>query len=233
MGVLQWGNIHFEPVEIIQGKNVLCYRTPFIELRIDEPGELYKQFELNGKVLVEIPCLLSGLQAGYFDVSGKYYPEIKIELKSLVSIEMNLLIIDSFEQRHFSPQQQLQFPELILDELRLADIVMLLKDERFTIHSNPLNNETIVPKGKHLITASRPEGADRLTLWIVVDGTPSNTTREREIPGGEVFTTDLETGNTTIYIRGQLARDGQRVVKVINQIHNRLKERFRHVRVIE
>lgn len=233
LSALQWGDISFEPTRMSSSRSIYRYETPLIELHVDEPGELYKQAELTGKAIVEIPCLLSGLQAGYFDVLGVYRPEIKIEHKTIVATDLRLFISDSFEQRSFSPQQQLQFPELILDELRLTDIIMLLKDERFTIHNNPLNKEFLSPKGKHLITASRSEGSETLRLWIVVDGTPSNTTREREIPGGEIFTTSLETGNTTLHIRGQLARDSQRVVNIINQIHNRLKERFRHVRIID
>lgn len=227
--VVEWANIQFSLKEYQEGKETCLYTTPTIQLYVNEPGELYQWPQLYGDVEVEIPCLLSGLQAGYFDVLGVYQADTTIEQKTVINANLILNVEECFEQRLFSPQQHLQFPEVILEPVRRSDITMLLKDERFTC----LVLKTPNPEQAYLIKATRPEGAGELTLWILVEGIPSQTTRERHIPGGESFTTNLKTGNTIVYMRGQLRGDSKRVVHVMNEIHEKLKDRFRHVQVNE
>ena len=112
--------------------------------------------------------------------------------------------------------------------MRVEDIKTLFEDQGFKHKTLELN-----PMTRYLIEGRRQEGAGELVLWMLVEGTRSQTTRQKEIPGGETFTTRLETGNMVIHLRGQLQGDSGRLVGVMNEIQTLLKERFRHVSTIE
>jgi hypothetical protein len=165
----------------------------------------------------------------------------QIEMRTLIHVDFKLLAMQLFQRRYFSPYQHLQFPNIELNKMRLADIVLLLQDLRFETNSKqviledgekPNTKQGNNPK-QWLITGKRTEGARTLKLWIVTEGISSGTQREKEIPGKEKYTTSLATGSMKLYIRGQIEEDMDRIIRVINQIHEKLKERFQHVMVIE
>lgn len=106
------------------------------------------------------------------------------------------------------------------------------------LSSSTPSNEKIASESEkkiqnHLIYAEREEGAGKLRLWLLLEGQSAKTTREKTITGDHTFKTDYFSGTTTIYIRGQLRGDSDRVVQVISEIHAKLKERFHHVSTIK
>src|SRR5690606_36207379 len=118
-----------------------------------------------------------------------------------------LRVDECFADKRYSPQQHLQFPGIIHDEFRLADVLMLLKDKRFEVEQpyESQRQELLDDVGyQHIIEATRDEGTGKLTLWLLLQGTPSETIRERETNGKALDRTQLPTGQTIIYMHGGL-----------------------------
>jgi len=230
-GVIEWGDIPFESRGKAEGTDLYTYRTPLISLLVDQPGELYRREQLGGEVQIEIPRLLSAVHLVYFGPEGRQ-DSADMESSTVLTANLTLYLEDLFERKTFSPYQHLQFEGVVLDEMRITDIVTLLKDQGFESHYDELPVERSQMK-RYLVYGTRPEGPGKLVLWMLVEGTSSKTTREKQIPGGQTFTTTLETGNMVIYMRGQLRRDSARLVGVMNEIQMLLKERLRHVSTID
>jgi hypothetical protein len=230
-GVIEWGDVSFKSFGKAEGTDLYAYRTPTITLFVDQPGELYRRERLSGQVRVEMPRLLSALKVQHFDAMGQE-KGVQQEYCSVLTADVVLYLEDCFERKVLSPYQHLQFEGVILDEMRVADIVTLLEDQGFTPRYRELAAQRSGMK-RYLVQGIRPEGPGKLTLWMLVEGTHSQTTRRKQIPGGQTFTTQLETGNVVIYMRGQLRGDSARLVGMMNEIQALLKERFRHVSTIE
>lgn len=229
-GVIEWANIPFDATGKSEGTNLYQYKIPPIHLFIDQPGELYRRKELRGEIQIEIPQPFSGLHLSYFDALGKL-TKIPIEQRTNLVSKIIVNLEDCFEQKIYSPYQHIQFEGVILDQMRINDIVTLLQDQRFTCRWD--NLPTARPSiQQYLIIGKRPEGTGELLLGILVEGSRFEATRESEIPGGQKFISNVETGNTTIYMRGQLRGDNKRLLHTMNEIQILLKERFRHVLTI-
>lgn len=242
---VEWGGVRFEYLGFDSITQQSRFELPLIKLEVMEPGEFFLAKRLEGELSIDFPFLLSGVEAKIQGNLHKASP--KVTNKSKVVIKFTSLVEKLFERKVFSPYQHLQFPNVLLTEMRVADIVILLKDMYFSVTNDPIpmrheeydnDREIDLPSRltkyrQFLIEATKQDSGGELKLWILVEGLPSGTTREKEIPGREKFITNLPTGSTTIYIRGQLAGDSKRVVNVINEIHKKLKERFRHVSTLE
>jgi hypothetical protein len=145
---------------------------------------------------------------------------------------------ECFAQKKFSPEQHLQFPDVVLNDLRLADIIMLLRDKKFEptdktgkwVLADDIDEATKLQQ--YVIQARRNEGTRELMLWLFIQGIEAGTRRERRIVGWEKYTTDLPAGSIVIHIRGRLEGDSKRVVQVINEIQMQLKQQFRHVSAV-
>jgi hypothetical protein len=74
--------------------------------------------------------------------------------------------------------------------------------------------------------AKRPEGPDTLEFVLYVDGKQHKSRRQRRVPGGMTYRTDLESGELRIYIYGRLTRDSRPVVQEMNALREALRERF-------
>lgn len=232
-GVIEWSGIPFQFQGKREGTDLSIYRTPPMILEVDQPGELYRRDRLKGQVRVEIPFPLSALKVRYFNAQGWEGRKFQEEQRTILTQEITLYLEDCFKRRMLSPYQHLQFEGVILDEMRMADIVTLLADRGF-VSFPPKELPSQGPGMKrYLVHGSRPEGPEKLMIWILVEGTRSETVRRKQIPGGQTFTTRLETGNMVIYMRGQLRGDSARLLGVMNEIQALLKERFRHVSTIE
>jgi hypothetical protein len=236
---LEWGDIPLKaPREKDKGTNLFTYKTPEIQLEVVRPGELYQLDRLCGHLEITIPRSVSGLEMKVFTVGG-YDSGRPTEANSLLKADVTLFLEDLFDGKIFSPYQHLQFDGVILDSMRLNDILNLLRDQGF----EPVDARYGEPKEikdsyrsdmfKYVIGRKRREGPGELKLWLLVEGTHSQTQRRKEIPGGETFTSQLQTGRMKIYMRGQLQNDKARLMTVMNEIHTLLKERFRHVSTME
>jgi hypothetical protein len=141
---------------------------------------------------------------------------------------------EGLENKRYLPRQHLHFPGVVLNEMRVLDVMMLLEDKGFEIEKpNEPDSRENGEKQQYIIKANRVEGARRLEIFILIQGTNAQTTRERGITGQAKFTTRLPVGDTSIYIQGRLPGDHKRIVNTINEIQKQLKEQFRHVGTAE
>jgi len=120
-----------------------------------------------------------------------------------------------------SLSQQLHFDEVIPDEMRIDDIKTALKGLGFRV-DDPWPDS---PEDRWLF-ARRPEGPDMLRLFLYVEGRRHKSRRDRRVPGGMTYRTELDSGELGIYIYGTLPRDSRPVVRQMNALQRALHERF-------
>ncbi|MDX1689152.1 MAG: hypothetical protein R3248_14305 [Candidatus Promineifilaceae bacterium] len=234
--VIEWRYVPFYPLNGAGRPDVRVYRSEPFQLEVDHPGQLYLARQLEGSITVRLRGSLSGLELRYVGPSPLDLTEVPIRYETTVVNLFRLHLGESFDQRYFSPQQHLQFPGIILDDMRVADVLMLLKDKRFELKREDWLQREVEGDGamsQYLVEAERPEGTGTLHLWLLIQGTPAKTERERQTLGEAKYTTELSTGRTVIYMRGRLRGDSQRVVAVMNELQAQLKDHFRHVGTVD
>lgn len=225
-GVITWKDISFSvPDSKSEGTDLYPYRAPIMLLSIDQPGDLYEKKMLKGEIKIKIPCALSGVEMGYFSANGAK-SEVAVEHSTEITVDLELLLADCFERRIFSPYQQLQFEGVIAEEMRVHDIEYILRDLGFAVGATRIKNTA---RPTFLVIGLKQRELEDLRLWILMEGKPSKTMRERKIPGNQMFKTELEVGHTVLYIRGVLNGDSTKLVEIINTIQNKLREQFCHV----
>jgi len=229
-GVVEWKDILFKALDKAEGTDLYPYEVPVMTLLVEQPGELYRKERLKGEVRIEIPRPFSGLQVDFFDALGRR-AGAHMQLYTVLLCAFEVYLEDCFERKVYSPYQHLQFEGIILDDMRIADIMTLLEDQGFKPTCGELASDTARMR-RYLVMGVRQEGPEELMLWMLVEGNRFQTMRRKQIPGGQTFTTELETGNMVIYMRGQMRGDSLRLVRVMNEVQALLKERFRHVSTI-
>lgn len=217
-----------------ENQDLLTYATDLISLEVSEPVELYEMLKLQGSVSVELDGLMSGLSLNYLAPADKEAGSISIKQCTIVKNEFLMNLQEGLENKHYLPRQHLHFPGVVLNEMRVADIIMLLEDKGFEIEKlqEPDSQES-VEKQPYIIKAKRAEGAREVKIFILIQGTSTQTSRERGVKGQTKFTTSLPVGDTSIYVQGRLPGDSKRIVNLINEIQKQLKEQFRHVGTAE
>lgn len=240
-GNIEWVDVPLKFQRKSDEHQFYTYFSDWMFLEISEPIEIYQILELSGKVKIEMNGLFSGLDIDYCH-DDEMVPPVPVTFRTVLANEFELNLEEGLELKYYSPRQHLHFPGVVLDEMRVTDIILLLEDRGFALKTsgwkkqqlaNKSNLNESTEKRQYVIEAVRIEGARELTIFILIQGTDAGTTREREIPGKTKYTTPLPTGATTIYIRGQLQGDSKRAVNVVNEIQRQLKEQFRHVGAVE
>lgn len=226
-GALEWFGIPLKPMK----DSSYYFESDEIWLEVDEPGEAQSEQLLQGKVKIEFEELLSGLQIMYEGWVHK-----SVDKRSTIQINYKIDLDDCFADKRYSPQQHLQLPGIILDEFRLADVLMLLKDKLFEV-TQPFENSELEGTNngnrRYIVKATRAEGAGELILWMLIQGIPYETTRERETKGKARYRTNLPTGRAVVYMHGGLHGDMKRAIQVLNEIHRQLKQYFRYVGTVD
>jgi hypothetical protein len=192
-------------------------------LSISNPGELYKQEKLSGRVEVTVNRLLSGMDARLYDATGRQCltRRTELNLKSTVAMEFSLPLYDAFARRTMWPYQWLYFDEVIPNEMRIDDIVMALRNRGFKVSSPPSGNPELCR-----IVADRTHGPDQLRLRLYITGERYKARRERSVPGGMTYRTSVDSGDFQIKVYGSLRGDSKPVVYEINALRRALRERF-------
>jgi hypothetical protein len=201
---------------------LLTFASPQMILVIPQPGELYQETSLSGQVKVTVNRLLSGLDARLYDATGTLRGQPRVARQSLVSTKFDLTLDDAFARRTLSPHQQLHFDEVIPAETRIDDVMMALKNLGFRA-DDPWPAQG--PE-KRWLYAQRPEGPDLLQLVLYVEGKQHKSRRQRTVPGGMTYRTELDSGELRIYAYGWLARSSRPVVREMNALRVALRERF-------
>jgi hypothetical protein len=219
---LEWSDITMEPEADPGGGELLRFASPEMILVIPQPGELYQEQSLRGEVKVAVNRLLSGLDARLYDATGTLDGQPRVARQSLVSTEFNLTLDDAFARRTFSPHQQLHFDEVIPAETRIDDIRMALKNLGFIA----IDRWPDQGPEKRWLFAQRHEGPDQLLLVLYVEGKQHKSRRQRAVPGGMTYRTEVDSGELRIYAYGWLARSSRPVVQEMNALRVALRERF-------
>jgi hypothetical protein len=219
---LEWSDIPMTADLDPEAGEIRTFSSPRMILVIPQPGELYQQVSLDGEVKVAVNRLLSGLDARLYDAAGTLRGQPRVARQSVVTTRFELILGDAFARRIFSPHQQLHFDEVIPAEPRIDDIKMALKNRGF--------RETDVSPTRdpenRWIWAERTEGPDKLCLLLYVWGRQYKSRRQRSVPGGMTYRTDLDSGELRIYAHGWLNRESRPVVEEMNALREALRERF-------
>ncbi|MFC6087839.1 hypothetical protein [Saccharothrix lopnurensis] len=225
---LEWSNV---PMALVDGHGVgdtAEFRSEKRYLLIRQPGELYQQDAIDGTVCVEVNgYLLSGLRARRFDALGTQAEQPK--LVSRITTDLHLVLDDAFARREMLPCQHLHFDEVIPDNMRIADIRAVLETRGFQVEEWPSRQDG---GGWHrrLLRASRQAGPDTMWLWLLVDGRRFETTREKQQPGGQTFTSTFESGELKVFMCGALPGTSRDLTLVMNALHLTLRERFERLK---
>jgi hypothetical protein len=219
---LEWSDIEMTLEEDPGAGEIRTYTSPRMVLQIPQPGELYRQPSLDGQVKVALNRLLSGLDARLYDVTGSLSRQPRVTQQSMVTTKFELILGDAFARRMLSPHQQLHFDEVIPAETRIDDITMALKNLGFKVN-DPWSEHG--PERRWLL-AERSEGPDTLQIVLYVEGKQYKSRRERRVPGGMTYRTDLDSGELRIYAYGWMARESRPVVREMNALRETLRERF-------
>ncbi|HRQ42571.1 MAG TPA: hypothetical protein PLD25_32040 [Chloroflexota bacterium] len=231
-GVIEWHNIPLK-FKWNGGHQLAIFTTDQITLEVSEPIEIFQRSDIQGQVTIELKGLLSGLALEYRDPENKRPDDVLLTQQTLLTNEFTLNLEEALASKRFAPRQHLHFPGVILDEMRVADVMMLLEAKGFETmrleDPNGMTNEENI----YTIKAEKHEGPRKLEIFLLIEGVSTQTNRERQIKGQTKFTTPLPVGATSIYIQGKLEGDSKRIVNIINDIQKQLKEQFRHVGAAE
>jgi hypothetical protein len=219
---LEWSDITMAPEADPGAGELRTFSSPEMILVIPQPGELYQEVSLDGQVKIAVNRLLSGLDARLYDATGKLRGHPRVARQSLVSTKFELTLGDAFARRTLSPHQQLHFDEVIPAETRIDDIMMALKNLGFKVQ-DPWPDRG--PE-KRWLFADRAEGPDTLQLVLYVEGKQHKSRRQRTVPGGMTYRTELDSGELRIYVYGWLAGNSRPVVQEMNALREALRERF-------
>ncbi len=229
---LEWENIPVrQPSERgDDGSAGVCiYHSEVMMLYIGHPGELFKEEKIEVNAEVKVPgYLLSGLEARLFDATGDKQGR-QPELTTRFHIRTDLYPADVFAGRTFSPYQQFVFDDIIPNEMRITDIVTVLRNLRFEVEpwSDPENKGgTQTPKW--LLTARRRQGPDDLDLLVAVEGKRHVMDREQIMAESMVkISGNKESGQLKISVLGMLPRDHKELTREMNALQQALRDRFR------
>jgi len=228
-GGLEWQDVPMTAEQISKsdgGDRV--FRSPRMVLSIPRPGELYRQERLSGEVEVTVDRLLSGTSARLFDSRGMRSQHPSLETRSVVTTEFSVLLEDAFARRTLSPSQQMHFDEVIPEEMRLDDIMTVLRIRGFEVEDLRLPGTT-APEADSMrrwLGARRAHGPYSMSILLYVEGTRYQTRRERQVHGGMKYETSVDSGELRIYAIGWLPRDSEPVVREMNALRQDLHERF-------
>ncbi|GAA2632935.1 hypothetical protein GCM10010399_76630 [Dactylosporangium fulvum] len=196
-------------------------------LAVGHPGELFEQERLEVSARVEIPnYLLSGLEARSYDATGR--PQVR-QPEHVTKLNLRTMVYpaDIFAGRTFSPYQQFVFDDIIPDEMRITDIVTVLRNSKFTVE-NPRPQTPQDPLAPMwLVLAHRSQGPDDLDLLVAVEGKRAILDREHITSSSVKLKGSAESGQLKVSVLGTLPRDHRELTREMNAFQQKLRERFR------
>lgn len=209
------------------------FHSPLMMMTITQPGELFTERDLPIEVEVEAPGeLLSGMDARLFDACGRRYRrdgKNPLAIRSIITTRCKLVLRDAFARRRLSPYQSFHFDEVIPHDLRIADIVTALRDQRFEVERVPSAEVSNKESRRYVLFADRTEGPDRMALLVVVHGRRHTTQRRSRQPGGR-YTSTFASGDLGIIVYGWAHRDTRDLIHEINHLQSTLRDRFRRLK---
>lgn len=210
------------------------YRSPLIRVRINQPGELFRESDLVVGADVETDgVLLSGADARLFDACGSRMQGRgnPLTVRSKVTAEATVVLDHAFAKRIVRPQLKFHFDEVIPVRARVDDVVAALVDLRFDVKRRGDFGRKIgkAPTGVGALIATRGDSEDAIRLIVYITGRQHRTERQSQHPGGRRFTSKLDTGDMTVVIYGAAPRDSRQLIHDVNALQSALRDRFRRM----
>lgn len=231
-GGLEWFDVEMEAEKERAGGGTREFVSPWMDLSIIEPGDLYRWDSIDGEVKITVNRLLSGTDARLFDATGQKARKPRLRLASTVSVKFSLTLGDTFTRRRRSPHQQMHFAEVLPEEARIDDVSTALQNQGFEVFRLTETKARESPVGSDAGTqvwwlrAERPHGADTFQILLCVEGRRFRTRRQRPVEGGGAYHTTMESGDLDIYAYGSLRSDSKTVVREMNALRRTLRGRF-------
>lgn len=228
------------------GIEAMVYELPEVFLKVRRPSLLFNKKERQFSVTIVIDNeLLSGMKVEYLTGKGagkRKNNENKADLtsvsQSVIELKQRLQLTDYFEGRDFVLFEKLFFSGLILGDDEIAQIRNEF-DERGFIGLKTFDLTDLLynlSDGKEsgrsifIIMGEKIVGADTLSVWVVLDGKIKQIERIF-MDDGIQHKSRTHAGDTQIFIRASLRREQVELIKIINEIVERLKDLFRHLEV--
>jgi hypothetical protein len=236
---LEWENVHFfQPGQRSDDEEVVdrVYPSAEMQLTIGHPGELFAADRLTVHAEVEVPgYLLSGVEARLYGATGNRVPADPgrplPELVTRVNATATLQLDDAFARRKFAPYHQVVFDQVVPQEMRINDIVTVLKVAQFDVAppkedpENPAESDT----PRWILRAHRPK--DSLRLTIAVEGKRSSIVEQKVEQGRIARHSTEDSGWIKLSVRGEMSRDHQELTRQMNELQAALRDRYRqHVK---
>jgi hypothetical protein len=223
----------------------IAYVSPPMHLLVGHPGELHKTDKLKVTAEVEIPgYLLSGLDPHLFNAFGGKYPafteysaaitqgkELRPALKTVVTVNGEFTVEDTFRKRLFSPHHNIIFDDIAPDKMRVNEIFNVLKNLGFNDPESLLDeSKSADPYAPEwFLRASRSRGPDQMTLWIYVEGTRRVVERKQIMGDVQIqHTGSRETGQLRLHVLGILPRDHKEITREMNALQKALRDRYQY-----
>jgi hypothetical protein len=250
-GRLEWEQVPMYGGVAPEGSpDLRVYASLEMRLRIGHPGELFttpEHFASQKLALhaeAEVPgYLLSGLEAALFDATGnrQYQPgpgngggwplpaPQEPKLTTRLSIDTDLYIADTFAKRNFKPYHQFVFDDVIPSDMRIQDILNILRNSRFEAASRVDDGNQANPDSpKWLLYARRSQGPDTLVLLIAVEGEKYVLDREQIMGDSRIKVAgSKESGRIRLSVLGSLPREHANLAREMNLLQKQLRDRFR------
>lgn len=217
-------------------KNLITYHNQPIYFLISQPGELYQQDILKGKIEIEIPeILLSGLKARFYQFDSHKSGILTnnfIRQKTFIVNDFELILDDVFHKRPRTISPELKFDKILLNDECIRIIESELEAQGFEYSSSPKipiqsNNDN--QKLKCLISAWRSEGIENMYLWIAANGEIKPVKNESK-EGETTFTTVNERGELALYLLGRFTGKNHILLQRINTLQREIRKKFEKIK---
>lgn len=234
-GAISWGNIPLTELRKDEGAQSaaadpqVSYQTPEMRLEIQPGGELYGQAELYGLARFKLPVPLSGVKLGLFDAAGQASDFAPV-YESYLTLNFTIDTAHCLEAKQYTPQQTWYFEQVQLDLERVADVKTALQDLGFTVRFAQVAQEES-RQVQYIVLARQPAGADTLWFAILMEGQQRLARRERMIPGGQTFASEMPTGQLILRVRGQVTGEHPVLLGRLNELQERLKYLFQQTTI--
>jgi hypothetical protein len=251
---LEWEDIPMElqPIDADSDDSarVELFKSVDMRLKIGHPGELFgtsgslqeQMLKIHAEVLIP-DYLLSGLEARLFGATGDWQRRPRPgasgwrqpgernpwepELATRVYIDTECRILDMFNKRIFKPYHQFVFDDVIPDDMRVNDIMTVLRNAKFHV-PEPEGPGEDSKAPKWLLSATRRQGPDELTLRIAVEGERFLMDRTQIMGDNRIKVSgSKESGRIRLSVLGTAPRVHADLTSEINLLHQALRDRFR------
>jgi hypothetical protein len=251
---LEWEDIPVEAGTDADGTpDKRLFSSVTMRLKIGHPGELFttpelfREQKLKIHAEVEVPgYLLSGLGAWLFGATGDWQRRPRPDasgdwprpgeqypwepaLTTRVSIDTECRVLDMFAEREFKPYLQFVFDDVIPSDMRITDIVTVLRNSKFEVRygEDPRNRQN-PDTPRWLLAAARRQGPDALELLIAVEGEKYVMDREQIMGDNRIkLSGSKESGRMRLSVLGTLPREHADLTREMNLLQQALRDRFR------